>query len=145
MQFSTKLTSLYKYFLIDYGNDLKAVKFNFEKFCTFIAHTREIANIFYYNAPLDITKDREKYKLQQKFFDKLSRIPKFNLVLCKMIKRKIKGTNEFYYVLKEDDIRMAGDMIKGAFKNFYDTAILVSGDGDFVPAVKIVREEEKEV
>ena len=38
---------------------------------------------------------------------------------------------------------MAGDMIKGAFKNFYDGAILVSGDGDFVPAVKIVREEGK--
>jgi uncharacterized LabA/DUF88 family protein len=36
-------------------------------------------------------------------------------------------------------------MIKGAFKNSYDSAILVSGDGDFVPAVRIVREEGKEV
>jgi len=40
---------------------------------------------------------------------------------------------------------MAGDLIKGAFKNTYDTAILVSGDGDFVPAVKIVQEEGKKV
>ena len=40
---------------------------------------------------------------------------------------------------------MAGDMIKGAFRNSYDSAILVSGDGDFVPAVKIVQEEGKEV
>jgi uncharacterized LabA/DUF88 family protein len=40
---------------------------------------------------------------------------------------------------------MAGDMIKGAFKNTYDIAILVSGDGDFVPAIKIVKEEKKEV
>ncbi len=40
---------------------------------------------------------------------------------------------------------MAGDMIKGAFKDFYDIAILISGDGDFVPAVKIVIEEGKKV
>ncbi len=128
-----------------YGDDFKAMKFNFEKFCNFIANKREIANIFYYNAPLDITKDIEKYKLQQRFFDKISRIPKFNLVLCKMVKRRIKGTNEFYYVLKEDDIHMAVDLVKGAFKNTYDEAILVSGDGDFVPAVKVAREEKKKV
>ncbi len=128
-----------------YGDYFKAMKFNFEEFCKFIANKREIINIFYYNAPLDITKDIEKYKLQQKFFDKISRIPKFNLILCKMVKRRIRGTNEFYYVLKEDDIHMAVDLVKGAFKNFYDTAILISGDGDFVPAVKVAREEGKKV
>ena len=38
---------------------------------------------------------------------------------------------------------MAVDLVKGAYKNFYDVAIVVSGDGDFVPAVKAVREEKK--
>src|SRR3989344_173473 len=79
------------------------------------------------------------------FYFKLKKIPKFNVVLCKLLIRKIRGTNQYYYVLKEDDIHMAGDMIKGAFKNFYDVALLVSGDGDFVPAVRIVREEGKKV
>ena len=128
-----------------YGDDKKLINFNFEKFCNFLANEREIIEIFYYNAPLDRTKNLEKYKLQQKFFEKLRKIPKFNLILCRMIKRKIRGTGQYYYVLKEDDIHMAGDMIKGAFKNTYGAAILVSGDGDFVPAVKIVQEEEKKI
>ena len=38
---------------------------------------------------------------------------------------------------------MTVDLIKGAFKDTYDTAILVSGDGDFVPAVLATKEEGK--
>jgi uncharacterized LabA/DUF88 family protein len=128
-----------------YGNEKDAINFNFEKFCNFISGNRELTDIFYYNAPLDITQDPDKYKNQQRFFDKLRRVQKMHLVLCKLLKRRISGTDKFFYVLKEDDIHMAGDMIKGAFKDSYDIAVLVSGDGDFVPAVRIVREEGKEV
>jgi len=128
-----------------YKKDKNLTDFSFQKFGDFIANGREVQNIFYYNAPLDRTKDLEGYKRQQKFFEKLKKIPNFNLILCKLLKRKIKETGKYFYVLKEDDIYMAGDMIKGAFKSYYDTAILVSGDGDFVPAVKIVQEEGKGV
>jgi len=128
-----------------YKKDKNLIDFSFQKFCNLITKGREIQDIFYYNAPLDRTKDLEGYKRQQKFFEKLKKIPKFNLILCKLLKRKIKETGKYFYVLKEDDIHMAGDMIKGAFRNSYDSAILVSGDGDFVPAVKIVQEEGKKV
>ena len=128
-----------------YEDNKKLINFNFEKFCNFLKEERDLTEIFYYNTTLDITKDKEKYKSQQKFFNKLKTIPKFNLVLCKLVKRKLKKTGEFYYVIKEDDIHLASDMIKGAFKNYYDIAILVSGDGDFVPAIKVVQEEGKQV
>jgi uncharacterized LabA/DUF88 family protein len=36
-------------------------------------------------------------------------------------------------------------MVKGAYENTFDIAILVSGDGDFVPAVKVVQEKGKSV
>ncbi len=126
-----------------YGDEKDAINFNFEKFCNFIARDREIIGIFYYNAPLDITQDIDKYKNQQRFFDKIRRVQKMHLVLCKLLKRRISGTNKFYYVLKEDDIHMAVDLVKGAFRNTYDEAILVSGDGDFVPAVLVAKEEGK--
>lgn len=128
-----------------YRDSKSLMNFDFGKLCNFLADNREIIGIFYYNAPLDISEDLEKYKSQQKFFDKIKRIPKFNLILCKLFKRNIKGTNQYYYVLKEDDIHMAVDIVKGAFKNNYDTAIIVSGDGDFLPAVKAVQEENKKV
>lgn len=126
-----------------YGNTKNPIKFNFEKFCNFIANKRKIVTIFYYNAPLDRTKDLEKYKKQQQFFEQIKKIPNFSLVICKLLRRKIHGTNQYYYIIKEDDIHMAVDLVKGAYKNLYDAAIVVSGDGDFVPAVKAVREEKK--
>jgi len=126
-----------------YQNSKKMINFNFKKFITFLSKNRQIVNIFYYNAQLDKEKNPIKYESQQRFFKKLKKIDKFSIVLCKLLKRRIKGTNRFYYVLKEDDIYMAVDMVKGAFKNYYDTAILVSGDGDFVPAVKVSQEEGK--
>jgi len=128
-----------------YGDSKSYIEFDFEKFAEFLANKREITDIFYYNAPLDRTKDPEKYKSQQKFFEKIKKIPKFNLILCKLVKRKIKKTGELYYTIKEDDIHMAVDIIEGAADDKYDIAIVVSGDGDFVPAVKAVQRRGKKV
>ena len=55
-----------------YGDFKSYMDFNFDEFSKFLAKDREIANIFYYNAPLDISKNLEKYKSQQRFFDKNS-------------------------------------------------------------------------
>jgi len=126
-----------------YSNEKNLFDFNFEKFCNFLAGNNQLISIYYYNAPLDISEDLEKYKSQQRFFNKIRKVPKMNLILCKLLKRKIKGTEKYFYVLKEDDIHMTVDLIKGAFKDTYDTAILVSGDGDFVPAVLATKEEGK--
>jgi len=128
-----------------YKNTKKFIEFNFQKFTSFLSNKRKIEGIFYYNARLDESKNPSKYESQQRFFNKIKKIPKFNLVLCKLLRRKIQGTDKFYYVLKEDDIYMAVDLVKGAFKDAYDTAILVSGDGDFVPAVKVAQEEGKKI
>ncbi len=49
------------------------------------------------------------------------------------------------YAIKGDDIHLANDLIKGAFKNEFDEAVIVSGDEDFVPAIKTVRELNKKV
>ena len=38
---------------------------------------------------------------------------------------------------------MAVDMVEGACANKFDIAIIISGDGDFVPAVKAVQRKNK--
>lgn len=37
------------------------------------------------------------------------------------------------------------DMLKGAFQDQYETALLATGDADFVPAVELVQNLKKEV
>lgn len=55
--------------------------------------------------------------------------------------------SEETYVYKEKgvDVHLAVDMVARAMKDEFDVAYLVSADGDFVPAGKIVRETGKKV
>jgi len=46
---------------------------------------------------------------------------------------------------KKIDIRIAIDMISLAYEDGYDRAILVSGDGDFVPVFKKLKELNKKI
>lgn len=60
--------------------------------------------------------------------------------------RKMRNdSGDFHYDVKGDDIQIAVDMVRMAYENAYDTTILVSGDGDFVPAIKVVQKLGKKV
>jgi uncharacterized LabA/DUF88 family protein len=126
-----------------FKSEQRSINFDFEKFVRELVGDRELIRVYYYSAPLDRKKDEETYMKQQRFFEALKRIPNFNLILCRMQKVNIDG-KEIYQV-KEDDINLAVDMVKLAFNNAYDTAILVSSDGDFNPAVKAVKEIGKNI
>jgi len=43
------------------------------------------------------------------------------------------------------DIMLATDLIRGAFENQFDTALLATGDADYVPAVKMAQTLKKEI
>ncbi len=125
------------------GKSKKIIDFDFEKFVELFLEKRKLVRIYYYTAPLDRKKDQKTYIKQQKFFEKLRRISNLKLVLCRMQKVKIDG--KIIYQVKEDDIHLAVDMLRLAYNNAYDSAILVSSDGDFVPAVQAVKELGKNV
>lgn len=115
----------------------------FKKLLEFLKRNRMLICAFYYNAPLDISYDKEIYSRQQRFFDRLNNIPGLKVVRCRL--RKIKKGDKVEYRVKGDDIKLTVDMISGAYENQYDTAIIVSGDGDFKPAVDKVRKLGKRV
>ncbi len=128
-----------------YGKDKSLKNFDFQRFSNFLAGEGKVVGIYYYNAQLDKEFNSKKFKSQREFFSELRKIPNFNLVLCKLLKRNITGTNKHYYIIKEDDINMAVDMVDGSADDTFDTAVLVSGDGDFVPAVRSVKRRNKRV
>ena len=119
-------------------------KFDFEKFVKKITSGKELVQVYYYNAPLKLTKDPELAKQQQRFFSRLRNTDKFNVVLCKRQRRtNVDGKESF--TIKGDDIYLAIDMLRDAYENRYDDAILISGDGDFAPLVVYVRQKGKRV
>ena len=126
-----------------FQSHIKLMNFNFEKFLKKISKGKKLIRAYYYNAPLDWKKDKTGYAKQQKFFEKLRNIPDFKLVLCRM--QKVKTNHGIVYQVKEDDIHLAVDMVRLAYNNAYDTAILVSSDGDFVHSIHAVQEIGKKV
>lgn len=117
---------------------------DFSKLIELLRKGRLLIGVYYYNAPLDRGYNFDIYRKQQKFFSELRRIPGFHVVLCNMRKiRQPDGTYEF--AVKGDDIHLATDMLSFAYENVYDVAILVSGDGDFVPVIKKVQKLGKNV
>ncbi len=117
--------------------------FDFSNFLQYLTAKNKLVRTYYYTAPLDKKKDEKTYAKQQKFFESLKKLPDFELVLCRMQKIKVDG--ETIYQVKEDDIHLAVDMVKLAYNNAYDVAILISTDGDFVPAIEAVKEKGKKI
>ena len=124
--------------------DLKVDRIDFKKLVDLLKKERLLVSVFYYNAPLDISVDSKKYWEQQKFFDALRRIPGFNVVLARLRKHK-QDDGTYKFEVKGDDIYLAVDLVSGAYENLYDTALIVSGDEDFVPAIKKVQKLGKKV
>lgn len=93
--------------------------------------------------PLTLVLIKKKYQKQQLFFNKIKAIPNFELVLCHL--RKHKRENGFIFDIKGDDVHLAVDLLSGAYENTYDTAIIVSGDEDFIPAIKKAQKLGKKI
>lgn len=124
--------------------DIHHDQIDFGKFIDELKSGRLLISVYYYNAPLDIKFNKEVYWKQQKFFADLRRIPGFHVVLAYM--RKVTTPQgKVEYSVKGDDIHLGVDMVSLAYEDQYDTAILVSGDGDFAPAVKKVQKLGKTV
>lgn len=125
---------------------------DFYEFSKLLCGKRELIRAYYYNAPVTQKQDPVQHAKQQKFFSKLDSTPYLTVKLGYFLEaerpRKIAClycSKEGEYLLKNwiekgVDTRIATDMITLAYKNVYDTAILVSGDGDFAYAIESVKE-----
>src|SRR3989344_3638879 len=120
------------------------IKTTFEEIIKKVETRREIVDIFYYTALLDKLIDEESYKEHKRFLDKIKEIPNFHVVLCNL-RKIILEDGSVDFAIKGDDVYLATDLIKGAYENLYDVAIIVSGDADFIPAIKLVQKNGKKV
>ena len=116
-----------------YDNDV-----DFRKLAEALSLGRLLIGCYYYNASLNISYDKTRYWKQQKLFDILRLTPGFRVMLCPT-RKTIRPDGHVEYTVKGDDIWLATDMLSLAYENQYDEAIIVSGDADFVPAIRQVR------
>lgn len=112
---------------------------DFEKFAQLLVGDRKLIRIYYYNAVVRREDGEERYRKQQAFLGRLRRVPYLTLKLGRLERR---GSS---VVEKGVDINIAVDMMRYAYNDSYDVAILVSGDGDFATVVEAVKDRGKHV
>jgi uncharacterized LabA/DUF88 family protein len=111
------------------------IDFNYFGFCSLISENRELVSYRYYVGEIKAKRDDEKAKImranQQRLF---SQLDKQGFIVEKGYLLESNGV----FHEKGVDVKMAIDMIIGAYENYYDVAVLVSSDTDLIPAIKQV-------
>jgi len=115
-------------------------RLNYSKFSALLANKRKLVRTYFYTSTLDATKGKhETVRGQQKFLNALKNEPYIT------IKHRPLQYKEGIPFEKGVDILIATDMLTNALRACYDTAILVSGDGDFAPVLEEITRAGKQI
>jgi uncharacterized LabA/DUF88 family protein len=115
-------------------------KVRFANLCRILAGpARRLTQWRYYAAPIpqgQTPEEHRKYAGQQRFFTAVQRHRKGVLRLARFERDHVSGA------LREKgvDVLLAIDLVRLAAENTYDVAIVLSGDGDLVPAVQMAQQ-----
>jgi uncharacterized LabA/DUF88 family protein len=112
---------------------------DFRAFAQKLSRDQTLLRVYYYNVLRDQNRNPQAYQDQQKFLTALDNTPYLEVRLGRS---KMRGDTA---VEKGVDIMIATDMLRLAWEDRYDIAILVSGDGDFAYAVQTVKDTGKQV
>ena len=111
----------------------------FDKFAMKLANGRDLKRTYYYNIRQESDTNPAVGMEQQKFLDSMYDTPYIEVRLGIW---KQRGE---IMVEKGVDVMLATDLITHAYKNHNDTAIVVSGDADFYPALQAVKDVGKHI
>jgi uncharacterized LabA/DUF88 family protein len=120
-------------------NNFNRYDLNFDSFTAKLCGSRQLFRTYYYNVRQDPAQRPEGNREQQEFLDILSKTPRLEV--------RLGGTKTAQGVPVEKgvDIMLATDLLNFAWLNYYDVAIIVSGDADFAYALQSVKNMGKHI
>jgi len=112
---------------------------NFIEFVSKLSGDRRLFRTYYYNVLQDSIQRPDGYREQQEFLDILRKTPYLEV--------RLGGTKmtQGVPIEKGIDIMLATDLLYFAWNDFYDVAVLVSGDSDFAYALQAIKNMGKHV
>ena len=117
----------------------KRFDLDFVAFSTKLCNERTLYRTYYYNVLRERDRNPQAYEDQQKFLSALYNTP---FLEVRLGGSKVRGD---VAIEKGIDIMLATDLLRFAWDDLYDVAILVSGDGDFAYAVQAAKDMGKHV
>lgn len=118
------------------------VDLDFAEFVRRLIGDRKLVRAYYYVGATDSRIQPQAFAAQQRFFEALRSVDYFELRLGRLVYagKPPRPAHE-----KGVDVRIATDMVVHGSRGMYDTAILVSGDTDFLDAVRAVKDYGRHV
>lgn len=115
------------------------LKIDYQKFVNVIVGNRELVRAIYYCSKPDSPSEG-----QQKFIAYLRSIG--IQVVEKLLKTRTDVvTKRMFSVEKGVDVALAVDLVQLAWENAYDVALIVSGDSDYIGAIRVIMSKGKNV
>jgi uncharacterized LabA/DUF88 family protein len=112
---------------------------DFNRLSQEMAHGKEILRTYYYNClPYQgnppTTDEKERFSKAQKFYRALERIPRYEVREGRLAKRGVE------FEQKGIDTLLSIDLVNLAASGKISDAVLLAGDSDFLPAIKVAKE-----
>ncbi len=115
------------------------VHIDYEKLSRELSQGKELLRTYYYNClPYQCnppsSAEREKFAKAQRFYRMLTRLPKHEVRQGKLAKR---GES---FEQKGVDTLLSIDLVNSAASGKIEDAVLLAGDSDYIPAVRVAKE-----
>ncbi len=93
-----------------------------------------------FQSPSPNREESERYRRKTSFFDALSRLDRFEVRLGHLAMRGKDRNGNPILVQKGVDVKLATDLVRLSLREKIEKACLIAGDGDFVPALEVVKD-----
>ena len=111
-----------------------------------IAQNIPILRVYYYHCPPrqyrnQSRRERDRYSRMHKFLERMQMLPNFEVRRGKLQEIRNDDDNVIDVVQKQVDVLLSIDLVHLASKRRITNAALVTGDSDFIPAIKLAKNE----
>lgn len=127
--------------------DCGSPRLDFEQLSAELAQPNELLRTYYYHSlpylgPEPGDAEEARYVDKQRFFNALTRMNRFQVREGKMEYRGTDRESERpIFEITQQDVALAVDLVLLAVKQRISDAVLVTGDSDFLPAIRLARSE----
>ena len=126
-------------------HEFSSVAIDYEALVRRILGSDELLRTYYYHClpfqsatPTD--SERTRFSNRDRFLQGINRLPQFDIRLGKLLRQYDREGNPIYKQ-KRVDTPLSIDLVLLAVKQRIARAVLITGDSDFLPAVRVARDE----
>jgi uncharacterized LabA/DUF88 family protein len=121
-------------------------KVDYRRFAETLSAGRDLLRTYYYHclpyqSPTPTDEERLRFGTMQSFLAMLDQQPRFTVRRGKLARRGTRADGTPLFEQKQVDILMATDIVMLSAKHLVTEIVLVTGDSDFIPAIRVAKDE----